>query len=461
MANLGEEIRNKAQKVLMWQKMVQAFGAQGHHDKAEEMLSNIKSAAEDIMGMVYPLSASDSMTKAMFLTPSRDALIVYVNSTSFVMRTLDEYNRKEAIEYGLHMLERGMSLMAQIEEMDARALPSAVSCHLKIGMLCHILLATMVKDVVEVNEHLICNRNWEKLEQAFKQCYEELKIADPVSEGLKIYASLYKAAFENLPQCEPLSTHDIAYAASLLQKLVREYPIYSDAKEADDCFRKYDDLYHAFWWNRISKDTLKNYGRLGFIFDKYKVYLTPEVVKNNPRICNFYVADEDFNWYDFPEVLFENYEEVCRQHGVRPMKFYTVPLMDRVPYISPVDLERIHRDVVKTYLHLRDLNIDNIGVLPEYVDETILCSFIDENVNDLQMQIYLINFMTFMIELEATLIDMNLCDVAVHQYYLGVMDPGGSKDKLKRVMDDVLGAYTSGLKEAGILPSDWEFNPSV
>lgn len=446
----GEMLRVKAQELVMLQRVATAMVQQKKTEQAQEILGKIKSVVAAIH-KDFGTGLTPQNIDVVF-----ESLVVYGNGTSFVYRTLYDIDAIEAIEYGIYTTRIVADYISGIERFNSRVLPESVKYSILTLSLGSLLVGLFSKDMVKSNMGLLSMGEMRQLQNAFVQSYEELRVVAADSPLLKVNSELYQVMSQSGRESE-ISCEYLGDILRSLENYIRKHPLYSSPADAEARLSKFDYIYNSTYWARMEKDYIDNYEYLNFIFDQYRPYLTDAAIRNNARLCNLYVKNPDFSWCDFPECLFEMYEDICRQMDVEPMKHHKLSLAERIPFITMRDLEKMHREVMKTFYHLREYDLFGMSCLSDKPDVEEVADFIEKKVDDDGVIDYLIALLDFIVEYDGTVILMNLLDRHVRIYRLTNNDHIQAARLLREKMDAALGEYTAALKDAGILPADWIF----
>ena len=446
----GEKLRIKAQELAMLQRVATAMVQQNNTEQALEILGKIKSVVAAVHKDFGVGFTRENIDVAV------ESLVVYVNGASFVYRTLCDIDVVEAIEYGIYTTRVVANHISGIESIHSRALPETMKYTFLTLSLGTLLMGLFTKDMLTSNIEFFSMEEVLLLQGVFVQSYEEIRLIAPDSPVVKSNSVLYQIMSQNVQDYKI----NIDHLAGILHKLethIRKHPLYSSPTDAEERMSKYDSVYNNAYWKRMENDYIGNNSNLDFIFDQYRPYLTDAVVRENAHLCNFHIKNPDFNWCDYPESLFEKYEDICRRLDVQPLKHNKLSITERIPYITMRELEKIHREVIKTFYHLREYDLYGMGSLSDVPDVEEVCDFVEHKVGDDGVIDYLIALLDFVVEYDGTVILMNLLERHVKIYKLTNYE----HDKAARVLCDKVGAelgeYTAALKHAGILPADWTF----
>ncbi len=209
MDNINKDIREIAQEILMLQKVATSLYVQNERTKLLDVIFNILSRADE----VYQLSKSKTI----------DRLVVYVNSTSFVIRMLSDINdNKKAFEIGVDALHKSMFILlnttAQNEEIAS----------FKTLQLSQLLLIFYQLYSVESNRKVIDDevQPFTDLQTLFVISFEDLRTIAPtnclVSSCMSLYNSLKDVCTLDYCSYSSASAHSLyALSISLEQTLKR------------------------------------------------------------------------------------------------------------------------------------------------------------------------------------------------------------------------------------------------
>lgn len=456
MTSLEKEIREIAQQVLMMQKIAQVFAAKNDTNKLNDIIFKIKTEADTI----YDLSVSGQ----------KDGLVVYVNATSFIVRTFSDIgNPKEALAYGAEALRKSMAILVNLERNNPYSLPEEMKSSFKIVQLNQLitiivsdLLGTQSnKDVLYGDSSLLTD-----MFTLFLLGFDELKLVAPENLFIKNTIGNYNALSSNDLGVSTYSSADavnfLSFAETLEHK-IRKFPLYNDELDAEVSMNKYDGIYYDEWFDSVYNDTRScSTDKLDSILGQYKKQI---VLFGNTDLhkCNFYHTDSEFNWIDQPEALFDLYMAICSDYEITPMKFNEYFPLEKVPYVSPKNLEKMHRDVVKTYLQLREYNVCGCGKLPLKPSDDEILNFVENEVSDENVIMYFIGFLEFIFELEGTLIKIKELELLYDRLTILFLEGNGSidgdsKDEIEAMLMEELGEYEKMLRTAGIIPASWQYD---
>ena len=223
--------------------------------------------------------------------------------------------------------------------------------------------------------------------------------------------------------------------------------------------KAYDDLYMNGWDKEASRyDHHINESIVKLMLKPYTGYLK----QDNPdfpieRCCLYEV--EDFNWFYTIDDIFDGYETICQENGITPIKFNRYEHVNRVPFMEVKNLKEIHKEIVMTFLDLREHNVYGCGKLPSYVTSNDMMDFVDE-IEDREFAIYLFNLASFTIEYDSTLNQMAMLTVIYNQLKHAAVteDMYAFINECKSKFLKILDPYTDRLKDLGVLPAGWEYS---
>lgn len=221
----------------------------------------------------------------------------------------------------------------------------------------------------------------------------------------------------------------------------------------------YDELLKDGWNNDACKyDYRINDSIVKLFLEPYIEYLDQDKYDLLVERCCLHET-EDFNWFYTIDDIFIGYEKICQENGIIPIKFNRFASVKKIPFINSEDLKKIFREVVHTFLDLREHNIYGCGKLPSYLTSDDILDFVEEDVEDQEFAIYLINLATFIIEYDSTKNEMAMLGVVFEQFRHTAItkDIHTAIDICKSKIENILGPYTDRLKHIGILPKDWKY----
>lgn len=451
MNEIDIEIRKEGQQIMLLQKMAMAMKAQGKTELMLEQFEKIKEAAQ----RVYAMAAQGH----------KDGIVVYVHASGFITRTLSEAGMNvKAFHSGIDALYHSMELIETYNrEMIFEPLPKEMECNFKTAQL--LPLVIMFSELATVGSNMaVFEEDYEPfddLHQMFLKCMRELKMIAPSSPLVAQTAQIVNA-ISRMEEADRFVTADIKDVKKIAKSLlyaIEKMPLYDTDLQAHSRLNVFDGFYRDNWYGVIHDDEIKyEFQLLECLLPK----LAEKINLSDPGLC---VGDcsmykiGDFNWGEFPECIFDSYRSLCSEYGLPAMVFDTYTVKDKVPYVKASTLIRMQRDVVKAYLHLRENNVCGCGKLGASPQDEELVDWVENEVDSFDMTMFVINYLSFMCEVEGQLIMMSrLC------LYLGAslsktLSKEDPSEEIAKI-EDTLSDYIARLKSHGILPADWKLqNP--
>lgn len=477
---------------MMLQKMADAMRAKNDTSKLGELINKMMTEAENI----YEMSADGK----------KDGIVVYINLSSYIFRLLDDMGKKiEAFTFGSLALERSMAMLGKLEKVSPEALTYEMKCNYKTIQLMQLVIINFELQKEPEYKESLSNDNIclsVALYQLYVKCYEELKMLVPTSplvlNSAAVYEMIMDMRFANTSDLEPSflnlrnlgaqlkqfysnkeegsSEYDIEDFKSFVKPAIienlenrnNEAPVeeVKNAEKSDDVEHvnsNYDEIYNNKWrsslYNHVRKCDLSV---LEIVFKQFISAIDYSKPGLDLSKCCFYQTDS-FNWLDNPERVFHAYREVCTQYGLTPLKFNSYRPLDKVPYIRYDLLERMHRDVVKSFLHLRENDICACGKLPLMPKDEEIIDFIETDIHDDNVIAYFIAFIEFLVELEGILIQMSHLSLLYESLKIEKTAGNGQISWSKRCnakieFDKILGDYVRRLKSVYAIPAVWSYN---
>lgn len=451
MNEIEVKIRKHGGQILMMQKMAMAMNAQG---KTEAML-NLLEQIKDTSDLIFTLAAQGY----------KDGLVVYVNATSFITRTLSDAGlTAKAFVSGMEALLRSMELIEIHNQKNVfEPIPDEMECNFKTIQLLPLVIMFNELANVESNRQVFENdfEPFDDLHQIFIKAMRQLKMLAPTSPYVAQAAPIFNAIsqMEDPDKFYDATVKDIKEIAQSILYAVERMPFYDSDVQAESQMSRFDGFYRDKWYDIIHDDDIKyDFQLLDCLLPKFAENINLSDSGLCVGDCSMYKTD-NFNWGEYPECIFDIYRTLCKKYGLTPMTFNTYTVKEKVPYVKAGTLVRMQRDVVKAYLHLHENNVCGCGKLSMAPADEEFLGWIENEVDDFDMTMFAINYITFMFEVEGQLIMMGeLClhlssslSKALHQ---------DDMSNETTAMESVLIDYIARLKSHGILPVDWKFtNP--
>lgn len=296
----------------------------------------------------------------------------------------------------------------------------------------------------------------------FIYAYDELRAissANPlIEECSDMYESMKSRSFRT--DYSSAGAADIYACMKSLLEYINFCPFYNNDEEAECRLARFDQSYNRYWRPDIfGDDGQMRYRNMPVVFYAFSKTIDREIAESAPGECNFY-TEENFNWGDYPDTVFSSYLDLCQKYRMEAMSIPEYKIKDRVPYISPELLDEMQRDVVKTYLHVRETNIGGCGSLSLKPSGQELLDFMENITDDMEMVNFFLAYLVFMIGLEGTLIEMEILEITIdsavkmaHETY----DMSKVHDAVLVDIERRLEPYVSRLKAIGAVPADWQY----
>ena len=449
MNDIDIEIRKVGGQILMLQKMAMAMNAQKKTDAMLDQLEKIKDATDK----VYTLA----------LQGYKDGIVVYVNATSFITRTLSEAGLTvKAYISGAESTLKSMELIETYNRMNPLdPVPDEMEYNFKTIQL--LPLVIMFNDLAKVESNRQVFEDdfepFDDLHQIFIKAMRQLKMFAPMSPVIAQTAPIFNAIsnMEDPDKFIDASVKDVKDVAKSILYAIEKRPFYDSDTQAKSRLSKFDAFYSDKWYDIIHDDEIKyDFQLLECLLPK----LAEKINLSDPGLCigdcSMYKMG-DFNWGEFPECIFDSYRSLCSEYELPAMVFDTYTVKDKVPYVKASTLIRMQRDVVKAYLHLRENNVCGCGKLGAIPQDDELLDWVENEVDNFDMTMFIINYLSFMCEVEGQLIMMGrLC------LYLGAslsktLSKEDPSEEIAKI-EDTLTDYIARLKSLGILPADWKLS---
>lgn len=444
------EIRKQGQQIMLMEKMAMAMKAQGKTDAMLEQLEKIKEAADCLY------------TTAL---QHKDGIVVYVHATGFITRTLsDSGMNARAFRAGADALLWSMELIRTYNRNNIlEPLPDEMECNFKTAQLLPLVVMFNELSAVKSNMKAIEEdfEPYDDLHQIFIKAMKQLKMLAPSSPLVVQATPLFNAISQMEEPGKFLNAHvdDIKSVAKSILNAIEKMPLYDSDAQAASRLSRFDGFYRDQWYDTIhGEDVEYDFSLLECLMPKF----AEKINLSDPGLCigdcNMYKSGE-FNWGEYPECIFDLYRSLCQEYGVTPMTFDTYTVKDKVPYVNAGNLVRMQRDVVKAWLHLRENNVCGCGKLSAAPADEEMLDWVECEVDDFDMTMFCLNYVTFMFEVEGQVIKMGKLCIHLSSSVEKALS-GEDLSPETAALEECLEGYITRLKSHGILPSDWKFtNP--
>lgn len=372
--------------------------------------------------------------------------------------------RAEAVEYALSALPKFIDLHKTYCNLDSDNINSEALLSNTAALLCTMVMNICFLIVFEPNKQTFSEDCFEEYYALFQLCikrFRMLKILYPDSPVILSYAEVIKRIekVENPSEYQTADFNDIEKMASALSQSLSKRPLYNSEEEAYSRLSRFDKIYAEEYFDRIHDIYIKkNADQTIHLFtEQYSRFIKIEEIAGHVGKCNLYRTD-DFDWGQYPEYVYTCYIQVCDKYRIKPMTFHEYRISEKVPYISYTILNRMKRDVVKTFLHLKECHIGGLGTLNTVPTFEELLDFCDNHQLERSIMEYLLSYLTFMNETDMMLIEFEeISTISLMQTYTAISQNGNDEEWRRKLKEKFI-HYTYRLKGLGILDKDWEFS---
>ena len=249
MNEIEVKIRKHGGQILMMQKMAMAMNAQG---KTEAML-NLLEQIKDTSDLIFTLAAQGY----------KDGLVVYVNATSFITRTLSDAGlTAKAFVSGMEALLRSMELIEIHNQKNVfEPIPDEMECNFKTIQLLPLVIMFNELANVESNRQVFENdfEPFDDLHQIFIKAMRQLKMLAPTSPYVAQAAPIFNAIsqMEDPDKFYDATVKDIKEIAQSILYAVERMPFYDSDVQAESQMSRFDGFYRDKWYDIIHDDDIK------------------------------------------------------------------------------------------------------------------------------------------------------------------------------------------------------------